>query len=175
MTNDDQACPMSSPPIKRRQVLTAAGMGWLALAVSAVLTTLGLQRFLYPNAGQRRHLRVSIGDLSALSAMPPISIKEDYKKLGFYVARCRDGISALSISCTHLGCALNWVESERKFKCPCHGSGFSQEGLNLEGPAPRPMERFKIVIEEDSVIVNCSKVYRYEKGEWNDPDSFIRI
>ena len=33
--------------------------------------------------------------------------------------------------------------SENKFKCPCHGSGYDSEGVNFEGPAPRPMDRAK--------------------------------
>jgi len=173
--NDELVCKPRISAIKRRRVISAAGMGWLALAGSAVLTALGLQRFLYPNVGKHRNQRVNIGNLANLSAMPPSSVKEDYKKLGFYVARYCNGIAALSTACTHLGCTLNWIDSDRKFKCPCHGSGFSQLGFNLEGPAPRPMERFKIVVEEGSVIVDCSQVYRQEKGEWSDPESFIRI
>ena len=48
--------------------------------------------------------------------------------------------------CTHLGCTPNWLEGEQKFKCPCHGSGFYKDGINFEGPAPRPLERYAIRI-----------------------------
>ena len=50
---------------------------------------------------------------------------------------------ALSTVCTHLGCTPNWLPVESKFKCPCHGSGFRMTGIHFEGPAPRPLERFK--------------------------------
>jgi len=45
---------------------------------------------------------------------------------------------AFSAICTHLGCTPDWKASENKFKCPCHGSGYDPEGVNFEGPAPRP-------------------------------------
>jgi nitrite reductase/ring-hydroxylating ferredoxin subunit len=48
-------------------------------------------------------------------------------------------IYALRSVCTHLGCTPNWLEGEQKFKCPCHGSGFYKDGINFEGPAPRPL------------------------------------
>lgn len=175
IANDDQVCSTPPSAIQRRRVITAAGAGWLALVGSAVISGLGLQRFLYPNIGGQQDPRVKVGELAALAGMLPASVNQDYKKQGFYIIRCRKGIAALSTACTHLGCALNWVESERKFKCPCHGSGFSQEGINLEGPAPRPMERFKITVDEGLVTVDCSQVYRQEKGEWANPDSLIHI
>ena len=145
------------------------------MAGSAVVTALGLQRFLYPNAREEPDPRVKVGDLAELSEMPLESVNQSYKKQGIYVVRLRKGIAALSIVCTHLGCALNWVEGERKFKCPCHGSGFTQEGINIEGPAPRPMERFKITVDEGVVTVDCSQVFRHEKGAWAHPDSLISL
>ena len=39
------------------------------------------------------------------------------------------------------GLHADWKQSEQKFKCPCHGSGYDPEGINYEGPAPRPMDR----------------------------------
>ena len=43
--------------------------------------------------------------------------------------------------------------SEQKFKCPCHGSGFYITGINFEGPAPRPLERWAISIGDDGQLV----------------------
>ncbi len=70
--------------------------------------------------------------------------------------------------CTHLGCTPDWKESENKFKCPCHGSGYYQDGVNYEGPAPRPMEHCDVRIDpsDGQIIVDKGKTYREEKGEW---------
>ena len=83
---------------------------------------------------------------------------------------------ALSTVCTHLGCTPNWLGSERKFKCPCHGSGFRASGINFEGPAPRPLERHKIVLAEDGqLLIDKGKLFRQEKDEWNKPEAFLYL
>ena len=63
-----------------------------------------------------------------------------------------------------------------KFKCPCHGSGYYASGINFEGPAPRPLERYKIGMQPDGTIkVDKTKVYRYEKGQWDHRDSYLDV
>ena len=96
------------------------------------------------------------------------------KKYRAWIVRTDQGLFALSAKCTHLGCTPNWVDSEQKFKCPCHGSGFLQSGVNFEGPAPRPLERFRITLAEDGrILIDMSRVYRLEKGEWDQPESLL--
>jgi len=83
-------------------------------------------------------------------------------------------VAAISTICTHLGCTPNWLEADQKFKCPCHGSGFYPSGVNFEGPAPRPLERFKIFIGDDGqIVVDKTKTFQQEKGEWEDPNSYL--
>ena len=49
-------------------------------------------------------------------------------------------------------------------------------GINFEGPAPRPLERFRLTMADDGqLLVDKSKKYQQEKGEWSDPESFVRI
>ena len=85
-----------------------------------------------------------------------------------------DIICAIQSVCTHLGCPPNWLASEQKFKCPCHGSGFYISGINFEGPAPRPLERFKVALADDGqIMVDKSQKFQEELGQWADPDSFI--
>ncbi|MCR4336473.1 MAG: Rieske 2Fe-2S domain-containing protein, partial [Candidatus Omnitrophica bacterium] len=77
---------------------------------------------------------------------------------------------------THLGCTPNLQGNEGKFKCPCHGSGFYKTGINFEGPAPRPLERFKIFLTDDGeIVVDKTAKFQQEKGEWSDPESFILV
>jgi len=93
-----------------------------------------------------------------------------------WVVRTTEGFFALSAKCTHLGCTPNWIETEAKFKCPCHGSGFDPSGVNFEGPAPRPLERFRIVLADDGqLLVDRSRSFRQEAGEWDRLDAFLRL
>ncbi len=85
-------------------------------------------------------------------------------------------IYALRAVCTHLGCTPIWLESEQKFKCPCHGSGFYKDGINFEGPAPRPLERFAIRVADDGQLeVDKSRMFQQELGQWDEPDSYVPI
>jgi len=98
------------------------------------------------------------------------------EKYGVWIVRVVEGMYVLSTVCTHLGCTPNWLETEKKFKCPCHGSGFYKTGINFEGPAPRPLERFKISLADDGqVLVDKSKIFQQEKGAWNNPESFLTL
>ena len=47
--------------------------------------------------------------------------------------------------------------------------------MNFEGPAPRPLERAKISLSDDGqVLVDKSRKFQYELGQWKDPDSFLK-
>ena len=95
-----------------------------------------------------------------------------------WIIREDEGIYALFAKCTHLGCTPRWLAVEDKFKCPCHGSGFYRSGMNFEGPAPRPLDRFRISIGEDGqLVVDKSKVFKMAAGidpEDQYPDSVLK-
>jgi cytochrome b6-f complex iron-sulfur subunit len=75
----------------------------------------------------------------------------------FYISSTENGLIAMWQRCTHLGCAIPWVEGEKQFHCPCHGSLFDPTGVVTGGPAPRPMDTFPIVIKGDEVWVDTGK------------------
>ena len=98
--------------------------------------------------------------------------KSDYR---VWIVRQAEGIYALYAKCTHLGCTPRWLKAENKFKCPCHGSGFYQSGINFEGPAPRPLERVRVARADDGqLVIDVGVKYRQEKGDWDKPGSFLR-
>jgi len=171
----DSISQASRSQVTRRTVVSAPAIGWLALTGSSVVGVCTLQRFMMPNVLDEPNPRVPIDDLAKYVAMTPGSVNQDHGSDGIMVVRLEDKIAALSTTCTHLGCLVNWLENERKFKCPCHGSGFRQDGINVEGPAPRPLERYKIAVEQGRVIVDRSKTFQQEKGQWNDPNSYVSV
>lgn len=92
-----------------------------------------------------------------------------------WIVREPEGFYALLAKCTHLGCTPVWKEAENKFKCPCHGSGFTKEGINYEGPAPRPLERLSISLAPDGqIVIDKGIKFRYERGEWDKPGALLR-
>ena len=55
--------------------------------------------------------------------------------------RAEDGtLFAVSPTCTHMGCQVQWNRAERSWDCPCHGSRFAPDGTVLEGPATHRLE-----------------------------------
>lgn len=158
----------------RRSFIKWLAVGWAAFI--AVLAGYGsiVVRYLFPNVlfEPKQSFRAGNPDDYNIG-----EISERYKAShGVWIVRDREKIYALSTVCTHLGCTPNWLPGEEKFKCPCHGSGFYSTGINFEGPAPRPLERFKIVLADDGgIIVDKTKKFQQEKGEWTDSESYIAV
>jgi cytochrome b6-f complex iron-sulfur subunit len=96
-----------------------------------------------------------------------------------WVVKNTERLFVIFAKCTHLGCTPDWKPSENKFKCPCHGSGYDSEGINFEGPAPRPMDRAQVALDATGqVLVNTGKLYDWPKGgtdHFDDEGAFIRV
>ena len=170
-----QKQPAQPPaPITRRSFIRWITLGWAAFtATTALMGTLTL-RFFFPN--------VLFEPPSTFEAGFPAEIQDgevdERFKSSERVWLVRQGavIYALIAICTHLGCTPNWLSEEQKFKCPCHGSGYYKSGINFEGPTPRPLERAAISLASDGqILVDKSVTFRYEKGEWSNPGSFLKV
>jgi cytochrome b6-f complex iron-sulfur subunit len=146
-------------------------VAWTTLTLSLIGMLLGTVRFLFPNVLSEPPSKVKVGDPSQFEEG---KVVERFKDQGIWVVRYENRIFALSTTCTHLGCTPNWLERENKFKCPCHGSGFHIDGVNFEGPAPRPLERWAISKAEDGqLVVDKSKKFQKELGQWSSRESYI--
>jgi cytochrome b6-f complex iron-sulfur subunit len=166
------------PDKQRRAFVGGAALtvGWLAFGVGTG-TSVGpaFVRFMMPNVLEESDPRIRVGKLQRYMELNPGDVVEDFKPQGIWMIREEERIAALNIICTHLGCIPNWLPNDRKFKCPCHGSGYFPNGVNFEGPTPRPLERFRIYVEDGIVVVDKSKKYQYELGQWEMPGSFIPV
>ena len=157
---------------------TAMATGFTALSVTGGLFTLGLARFLFPNVLAEPPSKFKVG---FKDAFPAGKVETKYvPQYGVWVVNGdfngTQQIYALKTVCTHLGCTPSWLEAEQKFKCPCHGSGFYKDGINFEGPAPRPLERYAIRIADDGQLeIDKSRAFQEELGQWADPDSFVTV
>ena len=60
------------------------------------------------------------------------------------------GVAAIYKVCTHLGCIYSWNAANSRFECPCHGSKYRLDGRRIEDPAPRTLDRFKIIAVDDA-------------------------
>ncbi|MEZ4667420.1 MAG: Rieske 2Fe-2S domain-containing protein [Anaerolineae bacterium] len=85
----------------------------------------------------------------------PVGSVTPFTQGRFYLVRMPDaGFLALYRKCTHLGCAVPWNSAEGRFICPCHASAFEMDGQVINPPAPRPLDRFSIIIVNGIVTVD---------------------
>ena len=140
----------------RRSFLTKLwfALGFVALAEFIVVAF----AFLRPDKPQVRPQNiaamVTAGDVHTFA---PDSVTA-FVRGRFYLTRLADGgFLALSRKCTHLGCTVPWVATENKFICPCHASSFDIAGNVISPPAPRALDIYAVIIENDIVKVDTSK------------------
>lgn len=152
---------------------------WAAMIALGGLWALLTARFMMPNMIVEPPTKFKIGPPSDY---PEGTVSTKWKAArGIWVVHTtqydgRSLVYALRSVCTHLGCTPNWLEGEQKFKCPCHGSGFYINGINFEGPAPRPLERVGLRLAEDgSLEVDKSVKFQEELGQWQDPSSYVEL
>ena len=83
--------------------------------------TLGSARFLFPNVLSEPPNKVKVGEPGNFEDG---KVVDAFKDRNMWIVKYQGKIYALSTTCTHLGCTPNWLEADKKFKCPCHGSGY---------------------------------------------------
>ncbi len=62
-------------------------------------------------------------------------------------------VVAFSLVCTHLGCTVVWNAEKKEFHCPCHDGLFDGSGNVVSGPPPSPLERLKVKVNGEKVMV----------------------
>lgn len=99
---------------------------------------------------------VNVGKVSDFNLNVPklISYQNGGIEQGVYVINTGDeGWLALDFHCTHLQCAVNWLDATQTFVCPCHGGIYDLKGNVKGGPPPKPLQRRVIQIQGDAVMV----------------------
>jgi cytochrome b6-f complex iron-sulfur subunit len=166
----------TSPLLTRRAWL---GLAWGAFSAASAAALAATGRFMFPNVLNEPPQQFKVGFPSEYG----VGVDERWKeKYAIWLVRTPEdidqhasGFYALISVCTHLDCTPNYLSAENKFKCPCHGSGFRITGVNFEGPAPRPLERARIVLADDGqILVDKSRKFQRELGQWTDPEAFLK-
>ena len=65
---------------------------------------------------------------------------------------------AFAINCTHLGCPVRWEKTAELFMCPCHGGVYYSDGTVAGGPPPKPLTRYEIRINHDTVQIKTAPI-----------------
>ena len=160
------------PPVNkmRRRIVWATVVGFLTTCFLMFL------RFFLPRSILEPSSVFRVGYPADYALGVDTKWQQQYR---IWVDKTSDRMFVIYAVCTHLGCTPDWKASENKFKCPCHGSGYDSEGVNFEGPAPRPMDRAHVELDaEGQIVVDLSKLYKWPKGEkneFNEPGAYIPL
>jgi cytochrome b6-f complex iron-sulfur subunit len=151
----------------RRKILSRLGVGATLLALGG--QAYAFVRSLVPNVLYESPQRYKIGTPDQFNEGP--SFLEDKR---VFIFREKNTFHAISAVCTHLGCTVKMqrlnqpkkvtvrgrdIEEQAEFACPCHGSKYYGDGTNYSGPAPRPLDYYKVELSPDDgqLLVDASE------------------
>jgi menaquinol-cytochrome c reductase iron-sulfur subunit len=143
------------------QIAVIYGLWVLMTAALALPAAIYL---LFPPRASRKSEWIDAGDVSYLKPNEPEEVvfrqtrvdgwKVTSEKATAWVVRTpTDEFIAFAPQCTHLGCAYHWDERNKYFLCPCHTSTFALDGTVLSGPAPRPLDRYRVKLENGHLFI----------------------
>ncbi len=140
---------------ERRGFVKKLAATTLALGAGGAAVQVG--RFLKPNVLYEPSKVFKVGELSKF----PIGSRTVIEGRGIEIVRAKDGMHAISLVCTHLGCLVNPVlnDPELGYACPCHGSRFAPNGEVLGGAAPTDLPWYELFKDHmGTLVVDTSKV-----------------
>jgi Rieske Fe-S protein len=73
---------------------------------------------------------------------------------GIVVRTATGELRAFSAACTHLGCIVQHRADIGHIWCACHNGHFDLNGINIEGPPPRPLEVYEVNVRGDQIVVS---------------------
>lgn len=143
--------PLHATMPRRGFVELLLGGGFLATAAAFLYPVL---RYFVPppvaNLGVDEVVAAKVGALKPNSGMifPFGSLP------GLLILDADGTYRALSASCTHLGCTVQYRPDLREIWCPCHNGIYNLNGGNVSGPPPKPLTAFNVNVRGDEIYVS---------------------
>jgi cytochrome b6-f complex iron-sulfur subunit len=164
----DESARISSVNLMRRKLMGQVGLGATLLAMGG--QAYAFLRSLVPNVLYEAPQRFKVGTLDQFGE--GARFIEDKR---VFIFREKNTLHCISATCTHLGCTVKMqrlnqpkevssrgreINEQVEFACPCHGSKYYGDGTNYDGPAPRPLDHYKLEIapEDGQLVVDTSEV-----------------
>ena len=148
MPNTDASVSPTIP--RRRFVEVLLGSGILATAVAFIYPVL---RYLVPpkasDLGSDAVVAGRVGELKPNSG----KIFRFGNRPGLLIRTANGEFRAMSATCTHLSCTVQYRDDLREVWCACHNGKYNLDGRNISGPPPRPLEAFDVQVRGDEILV----------------------
>lgn len=122
--------------------------------------------YLLPNVVKEIPKQFKVGPINNIQ--PDTVIYEPEHRV-FIVRNSAGAFYAISSVCTHLGCTVKWTgnnnsgDDDEAIACPCHGSKFNKKGEVMEGPAPVALQKYRVRLSGDKLLVDTSEIVAEEE------------
>jgi len=138
-------------PTRRRLIEILLGGGVLASIVSFLYPVL---RYLVPPAvaefGGDEVVAAKLGELKPNAS----KIFRFGSRPGLLLLTATGEYRALSATCTHLSCTVQYRNDLQQVWCACHNGLYDMAGRNVSGPPPRPLDAYIVHVRGDEVVVS---------------------
>ena len=164
----DESTKSGGVNLSRRRLISRVGIGATLLAMGG--QAYAVLRSLVPNVLYEDPKRFKVGTLDQFGE--GARFIEDKR---VFIFREKNTLHCISATCTHLGCTVKMqrlnqskrvnaggreIDEQVEFACPCHGSKYYGDGTNYSGPAPRPLDHYKLEVapEDGQLVVDTSEI-----------------
>ncbi len=138
-------------PARRRFLGVVLGGGIVATAISFLYPVL---RYVVPPAntdlGGEEVIAAKTGELKPNSG----KIFKFGSKPGLLILDADGTYRAMSASCTHLNCTVQYRSDRKQIWCACHNGTYDLNGRNVSGPPPRPLQAFDVHVRGEDIVVS---------------------
>lgn len=129
-------------------LLTGGVVGWLGSVLYPLVSYLRPPKVPEANvqavkAGAASAFPVNSAQIVKFGRKPVILIREESGEF-----------RALSATCTHLDCIVQYRGDLKQIWCACHNGLYDLRGRNVSGPPPRPLEEYAVNIVADEILVS---------------------
>ncbi|HEY6972638.1 MAG TPA: Rieske (2Fe-2S) protein [Candidatus Angelobacter sp.] len=142
--------PTNTPLRRRKFIEMLLSSGFLATAIAFLYPVL---RYLVPpkslDLGGDSVIAAKTGELKPNSG----KIFRFGNRPGLLIHTASGEYRAMSATCTHLACTVQYRDDLREVWCACHNGKYNLDGRNISGPPPRPLEAFDVQVRGDEIFV----------------------
>ena len=131
--------------LSRRDFLKLARDGFLYL--SGAMAFVGFLRFLDFDPKPAPKTEFDLGPVEDY----PLGSRIVLNEIPAILIHTESGFTALSLTCTHLGCTVE--STTAGFSCPCHASTYDLQGNVLNGPAEKRLPSLWIEVTLDERLL----------------------
>lgn len=131
-----------------KYLLTGSVLAWIISVIYPILSYLRP-----PQQAEVVVSSVKVGPLSSLAKDSGTIVRFGNRPV--IVIRLKSGeVRAFSAVCTHLECTVQYRSDLSTIWCACHNGKYDLTGRNIDGPPPRPLEPYRVVLQGDDVYVS---------------------